>query len=90
MGEILGMPLGIHPYPTEATAMGAALAAGISVGLWKNMHDAIACVGWKTGETLPDPVHVEAYRKVYAIYREVYPALRNMYRQLAEVRNIHA
>ncbi len=90
MGEIFGMPLGIHPYPTEATAMGAALAAGISVGLWENMHDAIECVGWKTGEVLPDPVHVEAYRKVYAIYRGVYPALRNMYRQLAEVRTIHA
>jgi xylulokinase len=61
---------------TEGAAFGAALLAGVGKGVWPEVPSACREAVRVTGSTLPDPVHSEAYRKTYQLYRDLYPALK--------------
>lgn len=68
---------------TEGGAYGAALLAGVGAGAWKDVRTACnACISI-TGNTLPDPVQVEIYKKAYAVYRDLYPTLKDSFSRLA-------
>jgi xylulokinase len=61
---------------TEGAAFGAALLAGVGVGVWSDVPAACATVVKITSSTPPDLGQVEVYRRVYPLYQELYPALK--------------
>ncbi len=62
----------------ESTALGAALLAGIGVGLYKDENDAYNRT-FRQGKTyFPNSALTEKYNRYYEIYKEVYPALKNV------------
>lgn len=67
----------IHRTATvEAAAVGAAMLAGIGIGLYRDAVDAVSqVVRWRDDVVFPDPTHVERYRCSYAIYQRLYPSL---------------
>ena len=69
----------------EATSYGAAIAAGIGVGLYEDYSVARSIVKIKD-EHKPDPRVARTYDKVYAIYRSLYPSLKEQFAQLAALR----
>jgi xylulokinase len=87
IGETLGIPLYRHPYPTQATALGAALAAGVAVGLWNHIPEAIAKTTQEYEQVLLDHNRVRSYDKTYQVYERVYPSLKSIYRDLDTIRN---
>ena len=71
LADVLGIPVKV-PRVKEATALGAAIMAGVGVGIYPNISQAAkALVKWDA-EYLPDPENNKAYREIYANWRKVY------------------
>ena len=79
--DIVGLPIDV-PEVEEATTLGAAILAGIGIGLYRNEQDAFERV-YKPGKTyLPDPQLAPKYAEWYQIYQQLYPVLKPVSHQL--------
>jgi xylulokinase len=79
--DITGLPVDV-PEVEEATPLGAAILAGIGVGLYPNEQDAFERV-YKPGKTYqPDPSLASKYAGLYQIYKQLYPVLKPISHQL--------
>ncbi|HHX43331.1 MAG TPA: hypothetical protein GX714_05000 [Chloroflexi bacterium] len=68
----------------EATALGAALTAGVGAGVFGDYAEAVEHGVPRDGEVLaPDPTHHGAYEQGYRVYRQLYPALAETMRTAA-------
>jgi len=72
--DMVGRPIGV-PELEEATPLGAALLAGIGVGLYKDEQEAFGRV--RRPGKLYEPVakHTAKYAEWFEVYRQLYPAL---------------
>jgi xylulokinase len=79
--DIVGLPIDV-PDIEEATTLGAAILAGIGVGLYRNEQDAFEHV-YKPGKTYqPDPQLASKYARWYQIYQQLYPILKPVNHQI--------
>jgi xylulokinase len=79
--DITGLPIDV-PEVEEATPLGAAILAGIGVGLYRDEQDAFERV-YKPGKTYqPDPQLSTKYTGWYQIYKQLYPLLKPVSHQL--------
>ncbi len=79
--DVTGLPIEV-PDVEEATPLGAAILAGIGVGLYRDEREAFERVR-KPGKTfVPDPALASLYAKCYGIYQQLYPALAPTSHQL--------
>lgn len=69
----------------EGAAYGAALLAGVGVGVWPSVPQACKACIQVTGRVSPDPTRRAVYDSLYAVYRQVYPATRAIAHALAGV-----
>ena len=60
----------------EGAAYGAALLAGVGLGIWPDVATACQRVVKISGITQPDKGQVEKYREIYPRYHELYPILK--------------
>ena len=73
--DVVGRPIEV-PDVQEATPLGAAILAGIGVGLYRDEHDACERV-YRPGKTYePDPQLAPRYAEWFQVYRQLYPALK--------------
>ena len=64
----------------EAAAFGAALVAGVGVGIYKDFAEACArAVRWKDTVVKPNPENVACYEEIFRRYQRLYPALRDQF-----------
>ncbi len=81
--DVIGRPIDV-PGIEESTPLGAAILAGIGVGLYKDEQDAFDQV-YKPGRTFePDSELCKRYSEWYAIYKELYPATKPISHRLFE------
>ena len=79
--DVTGLPIDV-PQVEEATALGAAMLAGIGVGIYRNEQDAFERV-YKPGKTYqPDSQLASKYAEWYQIYKQLYPVLKPVSHQL--------
>ena len=79
--DMVGQPIEV-PEVEEATPLGAAMLAGIGVGLYRDEQDAFEHV-WKPGTTYePDPQVTARYAELFPIYKQLYSALAPISHQL--------
>lgn len=67
----------------EATPLGAAMLAGIGVGLYQDEEDACERVCKPSIVYEPDSSAAKVYARLYPIYQQLYPALKCLSRQLS-------
>lgn len=67
----------------DATSLGAAIAAGVGVGLFESMAAAARTIRIEQ-ELAPHAARVAAYDRCYEVYAALYPALKPIYRSLKE------
>lgn len=73
------------PAVEEATPLGAAILAGIGVGLYRDEGEAFGRV-YRPGETWqPDLRLTEKYARGFEVFQQLYPALRGINGRLGEV-----
>jgi xylulokinase len=79
--DMIGKPIET-PEIAEPTPLGAAILAGIGVGLYKDVQDAYEKVH-KPGKVYePNLELTEKYRQWFKTYEEIYPSLRDLNAQL--------
>ena len=79
--DVVGKPIEV-PEIDEAVPLGAAILAGIGVGLYRDEADALGRV-WRPGRTYePDPALVEKYAAWFPAYERLYPTLRPLHAAL--------
>ena len=79
--EVTGLPIEV-PDVKEATPLGAAILAGIGVGLYRDEQHAYERV-YRPGRSYhPDPKVSSRYAGWYQIYKQLYPSLRPVNHQL--------
>lgn len=84
MCNVYQKPVLIHKFPGEATSLGAAIAAGVGVGIFKDFKSAAAAIEYDR-QYEPDSEKVEEYRKYYNIYKMMYPRLKPVFDGIAEL-----
>jgi xylulokinase len=79
--DVVGRPMET-PEVEEATPLGAAILAGIGVGLYKDEQDAFEHV-YRPGQVYePDDRLVSQYAEWFKIYQQLYPTLKSVNHQL--------
>jgi xylulokinase len=79
--DITGLPIDV-PEIEESTPLGAAILAGIGVGLYRDEQDAFERV-YKPGKTYsPDSQLAPKYAEWYQIYKQLYPVLKTVNHQI--------
>jgi xylulokinase len=84
--DMIGKPIEA-PEIEEPTPLGAAILAGIGVGLYKDVQDAYEKV-YKPGKIYkPDPKLTNKYRQWLKTFEGIYPSLKDLN---ARLRNLSA
>lgn len=83
--DVTGLPIEV-PELEEATALGAAMLAGIGVGIYKDERDAYERVKKRVQTFQPDKLLTEKYERWYRTYKQVYPAMRSVSSELYDTR----
>ncbi|OHB80116.1 MAG: hypothetical protein A2V98_06115 [Planctomycetes bacterium RBG_16_64_12] len=79
--DVVGRPIEV-PDVQEATPLGAAILAGIGVGLYRDEQDAFQHV-YRPGKTYePDPELSARYAEWFQVYRQLYPSLKPIHHRL--------
>ncbi|MEK6221564.1 MAG: xylulokinase [Chloroflexota bacterium] len=81
LADVLGVEL-VTVNTTEGAAFGAALLAGVGIGVWPNGEEAIKRVVKVTGQEKPSEKNLAIYSESYKIYRYLYPALKDIFIQV--------
>jgi xylulokinase len=79
--DVAGRPLEIS-HVEDASPLGAALLAGIGVGLYQDAQDAYDRIEHPSNTLDPDPQRAAQYARWLPIYQQLYPATRTINRQL--------
>ncbi len=83
--DVTGLTIDV-PEVEEATPLGAAILAGIGIGLYRNEEEAFERI-YKPGKTYqPDTQLVPRYAEWYQIYQQLYPVLKQVNHQIYEKR----
>jgi xylulokinase len=78
MADIYGLPVLRPRLLEEATSLGAAVAGGVGVGLYKS-YDVVDQLIEIIDRQEPDPANVRLYSRLYPVWRSAYTALRPVY-----------
>jgi xylulokinase len=79
--DVIGRPIEV-PAVEEATPLGAAILAGIGIGVYRDVQDAY-CRVYRPGKVYqPDPQRAEKYAQWFPVYRQLYHALKPVNHQL--------
>jgi len=84
MADIYGIPVYRPALLAEATSLGAALAGGIGVGLYKDWSLAQSLTPM-VDENIPDPAVKGVYDKLYDIFNRAYDAFVPLYTEIASL-----
>jgi xylulokinase len=79
--DMAGMPIEV-PSLEEATPLGAAILAGIGVGLYRDEQDAFDRVDRPGGVVEPDAAATAVYAGRFPVYERLYPALKEVHDRL--------
>ena len=82
LAAVFGLTTQVHRTPGETTSLGAAIAAGVGVGLFADYSDAANMVTARSTHPV-NPQWQQAYREVYAIYADIYEHLRPLNNRIA-------
>jgi xylulokinase len=79
LADILGRDLLYHPYPSEATGLGAALAAMVAIGAYRSLDAAVSAIDVEYRQRTFAVQRWRRYHKSYATYKRLYPAISHLF-----------
>ena len=84
LAGVLDKTLVLPADPEEATSRGAGIAAAVACGILDSYSAARPWVR-REGEVSPDPRNVELYARHYGVWKGLYPALKQSFRDAADL-----
>jgi xylulokinase len=82
LADVLDLPVWLPALTTEATALGAVVAGGVGVGLFKDFNVVDRLVSPREAEH-PQPAQHQQYAALLDLFREAYQALDPIFARLA-------
>ena len=79
--DVLGIPL-LVPQVLEAGALGAAILAGVGVGVYPDVASAAQELVQIVGRIEPDWAHHEHYERIYAVFRDLERRVAPLYKSV--------
>ena len=79
--DIFGVPF-VRPRVTEASLLGAAILAGIAVGIFRHPAEAVGRFVKADRVFEPDPLRHQVYQQKLQAYRELFPLLKDFLARL--------
>lgn len=76
--DVTGLPFAV-PNPGSAATLGAAMLAGVGVGVWNSFGDAVRDTVRISRTQNPDPSARDAYDRGYGKYLALYESVKNLY-----------
>ncbi|MEF9895911.1 MAG: FGGY family carbohydrate kinase [Clostridia bacterium] len=86
MANVFGIPTRVHMAPGEATSLGAALSAGVGVGLFDSYAQAASVVHERSRHAV-NPESYEKYQRFFALYKQMYARLKPIFDGIAAEAN---
>ena len=84
LADILELPICLPTLTTEATAMGALVAAGVGIGLFSDFSVIDRLISIHEAEQ-PDPTHYQHYATLLDLFSQAYEALNPIFSELAKL-----
>ena len=84
VADVLGLPISLEPED-RGPAFGAALLAGVAVGVYDSVEEACAATASQTQEVSPRAATRDVYDATYRLYRDLYPALAGSFAEVASL-----
>jgi xylulokinase len=84
--DITGKPIHV-PFSDHATTLGAAILAGVGIGIYESFHQAVQKTVHIQRTHIPNPDHYAVYQKYFSLYSELYQKLRDSYDTLYQITN---
>ena len=84
MADVYGVPVQRLSILEEATSMGAAVAGGVGVGLYKDFS-IVEQMNPIVSTVEPNPATRETYNKLLKVFDSAYHALEPVYEELAQL-----
>ena len=81
--DITGKPIAV-PFSDAATTLGAAILAGVGIGMYPDCTEAARQTVHVTRRHEPNPDHDAFYKKNYEIYLELYQDLKGLMKKAGE------
>ena len=81
--DIMGQPIEV-PDVEDASPLGAAMLAGIGIGIYRDEADAFEHVRKSVRTFEPDPSAAAKYAKWFPVHKSLYPALRSVSHAVAD------
>lgn len=75
--DVTGLPI-VVPSSDTATTLGAAMLAGVGVGVYKSFTEAVQCTVKERRKHEPNQALAEVYRKNYQTYLKLYQNLQEL------------
>ncbi len=82
LADTYELPILLPKLAAEATALGAAIAGGVGVGLFSDFSVAHRLIPTEAAEQ-PDPANSRRYSALYPLFQQAYTALEPIFEQLA-------
>jgi xylulokinase len=82
--DVTGKPI-VVPSSDTATTLGAAILAGVGVGMYEDFEEAVKLTVENKRYHVPNQADREVYDKNYKIYRSLYENLKNMMSEEGEL-----
>jgi len=82
--DILGKPV-VHTKVEEASALGAAMIAAISSGVYKDLREAARSMVKIAERHEPNVENHGKYMRIFRLYRELYTASRRFYEEISKI-----
>lgn len=73
--------------PGDATSLGAAIAAGVGIGLYPDLKEGVQSISVGIKERrMPNEKWVQIYEQLFGVYQSIYPQLKPVYKSLSGIR----
>ena len=82
--DMFGIPV-VRTATHEASALGAAAATFVGLGVFDGFEQACAEMVHDTDRFEPNIENTKLYDKLFNVYKKLFPALKPMYQELAEI-----
>jgi len=80
--DIFNREIHIMHYSEDASALGAAIVAGVKLGFWSSIQEAVSLIQIETIEK-PDEKHTKIYEPLFNLYKKQYSILKPVYDELS-------
>ncbi len=84
VADVLGLPISLEPED-RGPAFGAALLAGVAVGVYGSVDEACELTASQTQEVEPCADTHAVYDATYRLYRDLYPALADSFAEIVSL-----